>query len=71
MGDVLIHLVALPGSVKGVTVINGDGDYVIFINSNLCNKEIRITTEHELEHLELNHFQNDDHIGTLEAQASG
>ena len=70
MGNILIHLVDLPSSIKGVTAINSDGDYIIFINSNLCEEQVEITRRHELEHLSHNHFQSDDDIGNLELEAS-
>ena len=58
MGDVFIHRVSLPGKVRGVTAVK-DGDYIVFVNENLCDQTQAKAVAHELLHIKLNHFYNE------------
>lgn len=71
MDDALIYLVNLPGSIKGVSTVNSNGEPIVFINCNLCDEQVEITKRHELEHLNRNHFWSNMELGRLEKEASG
>lgn len=58
-----IRLVELPTAVKGVTVMDKDGFYNIYINSNLLYEEQKKAIAHEMAHIARGDFFND---GTLE-----
>lgn len=56
MNEVYTHCIPLPNSIKGVTVPDGDGNYTILINANLCPTARQCALEHELRHIHLDHF---------------
>ena len=58
LDDVFIYKVALPGNVKGVTILK-DGDYIVFINCQLCEETQRKALRHELSHIKNNHLYTD------------
>lgn len=51
MLDYIIRYVDMPITVKGVTVMDADGFYNIYINSRLCYEEQKKATAHEMEHI--------------------
>lgn len=60
MNRIFIHLVDLPMAVKGVTIPDDpEGDYIVFINSNLCYESRGQVLQHELRHIRMNHFGSD------------
>ena len=56
MDEVYTHCIPLPNSIKGVTVPDGDGNYTILVNANLCPAARRHALEHELHHIRSSHF---------------
>lgn len=58
MNDYIIRYIALPYSVKGVTVMDKDGFYNIYINSQLSFEEQDKAIRHELEHINRADFDN-------------
>lgn len=69
MNQVFIRGIALPGSVRGVTVFAPDDDFIVFINTNLCPETQSKAITHELRHIQLNHFYNDDLVVINEMEA--
>ena len=68
--DIYIRGIKLPHTVKGVVVVDENGDYNIYIN-NLLNYEMQLkTAEHEIKHIKLNHFYNYDPVIYNEIEAS-
>lgn len=56
MDEIIFRTVMLPSSVRGITVVDENGDYNVYINS--CNSP-NIQEEaaaHELTHIFKNHF---------------
>ena len=51
MDDYAIRFITLPHTVKGVTVMDNDGFYNVYINSQLSIEEQRKAIKHELEHI--------------------
>lgn len=57
MNDIFIReLVELPYTVKGVTVKDENGDFNIYINSNLCPYERDAALKHEITHIKKDHL---------------
>lgn len=71
MIDYYVHFAPLPHGVEGVSVPNDDGSFDVYINSALSTERRRETLEHELKHLEREHFYVDLSIGQMERQAEG
>ena len=70
MADVQIKLAEdLPGYVKGVTVDNPDGSYTVLINEALCDEARRKAINHELKHIQDNHFGEGLSVEFCEAEA--
>ena len=67
MGDTYIYTVALPGHVKGVTVLK-DSDYIVLINEALSEREREKALQHELRHIKKNHLY-DDAIGIEDCES--
>ena len=61
--DYIVRYIILPITVKGVTVMDCDGFYNIYINANLSSEEQKRTIAHEMEHIARGDFFN---YGTLE-----
>ncbi|MGN1133349.1 MAG: hypothetical protein ACI4RN_02725 [Oscillospiraceae bacterium] len=61
--DYIVRLIDLPITVKGVTVMDSDGFYNIYINSRLCFEEQNKAIAHEMEHIARGDFFS---YGTLE-----
>lgn len=56
--------------IRAVTVPNDDGTFDIFVNGNLSSCTQISALEHELNHIERDHFYNDiKEIETIEAEA--
>lgn len=59
MNDYFLRIVRLPRRVEGVTVVNNDGTFSIYLNELLSEEERRETLDHELRHIRLEHFYNE------------
>ena len=70
MNCVFIRGIALPGRVRGVTVIDEQEDYNVYINTNLCPETQRKTIEHEMIHIKADHFYNEEPVVYNELQAN-
>jgi len=69
--DYYVRVVALPATVRGVTVPNEDGTFSVYINSLYGDGAQREALEHELEHLARDHFYTNAPVAEQEAEASG
>lgn len=49
--DYCIRYISLPTTVKGVTAMDYDGFYNIYINSNISYEEQKKAIAHEMEHI--------------------
>ncbi len=56
---IFIRGIALPGSVRGVTVKDSDDNYNIYVNTNLNPELQELTVAHELKHINSNHFYSE------------
>ena len=69
MNDYYVRVIGLPRTVDGVTVPNGDGSFSIYINARLSERQQRETLEHELRHVERDHFYTDRDLRLVEQEA--
>ena len=69
MGLVFIRLIDLDLKVDGVTVMDCDGNYNIYINSRLSYEDQQKTIDHELNHINMGHFDNYDPVEQNEREA--
>ena len=66
---IFVRSVALPGSVRAVTLPNDDGTFDIYINAKLPEELQRAALQHELKHIRKDHFYNDDPVWLNEKEA--
>lgn len=71
MIDYYVRPVALPRTVEGVSIPNDDGTFDIYINSRLSPQRQEAALQHELRHLQAEHFYLDMPIERMEKQAEG
>lgn len=71
MYDIYIRTLKLPYKVNGVTTIDKDGNYNVYINSRLSYTAQRKTAKHEIKHIKLKHFDDFNPVihNELEANA--
>ena len=61
MNQIFVKKIALPAKVKGMAVEIQD-DFFIFVNENLSLKAQHCAADHELRHVKLDHFYNEDPV---------
>lgn len=67
---IIVRLMPMPPSLRGVTIPDPDGNYNIYINQNLAYEMQRKTYLHELEHIEKGHFNSDKPVSEIESKMS-
>ena len=58
MNEIYVRLLALPMTIRGVTVTDDEGDYNIYINSSLTPDQQKLVLKHEMTHIERNDFDS-------------
>jgi len=66
---IFIRRLPMPGAVRGVAVAAPDDDFVVFVNDSLCPDAQRAAAEHELRHIRLNHFYDEEPVVINEIEA--
>lgn len=71
LGDIFIRGIELPLTVKGVTVLDCDGNFNVYINILLSYETQRNATKHEIKHIKKDHFYDYEPVihNELEANA--
>lgn len=69
MNDYYVRFVKLPRRVEGVTVVNTDSTFSVYINEILDAEERQAVLEHELRHIRLEHFYDDMPVAVAENAA--
>lgn len=67
--DIFIRYCSLPPSVRAVTIPNTDGTFDIYINSCLPEEWQQKALDHELKHIQMGHFYNEDPVTVNEREA--
>ena len=68
MNDVFAYALPLSGAAKACVVMK-NGDFIILVNSNLCQETQEKAFSHELEHINHDHFYDYRYVGVLEKEA--
>ena len=66
MNEIYVRLLALPMTIRGVTVTDDEGDYNIYINSSLPPDQQKLVLKHEMTHIERNDFDSFSDIFEIE-----
>ena len=66
MDDVFIRYLPLPPTIKGLTVLDSEGNYNVYLNSRLTYEANRATLQHELQHILNNDFHMLSHVSDIE-----
>lgn len=69
MESEILRLAPLPARINAVTVVDANGDFNIYVNSNLSFEEQRRAYDHELEHIRREHFFTDKPVEECEREA--
>lgn len=64
--DFYVRMIDLPSSVHGMTVINDDSTFSVYINSKLSSKQQEEAYIHEISHIVKNDFYNESSIEEIE-----
>lgn len=70
MESIIVRGIELPPKIKGVTVIDGEGDYNVYINTLLSPEAQKRAQKHELTHIIKDHFYNYDPVIINEIEAN-
>ncbi len=71
MNDIFVRIIKLPNTVRGITAVDENGDYNIYINANLSSDQQQRVYDHECAHINNNDFDNFDDISLVEKRADG
>ena len=66
MNDVIIRLTKLPLYIKGQLLLDEDGDYNVYINSQYSMEMQKATFEHEINHILYNDFSGVRAVADIE-----
>ncbi len=69
MEDIFVRPLILPPCVRGVTVVDENGDYNVYVNSSLPSDLQEQAVRHELRHIKGGHFYNFDSVRRNENEA--
>ena len=69
MDEVIVRYYDLPYSAKGVTVLDENGDYNIYINSRFNHEQQQKAKQHELRHIKYGDFYSKKDIKFIEHRA--
>ena len=69
MNDIIVRSEDLPCGTNGVTVVDENGDYNVYINAKLSETEQQRTYRHEVQHIIKNHFYSDKEVKVMEEEA--
>ncbi len=69
MDAMIIRKLDLPTGVNGITVLDENGDYNVYLNAQLSYDAQADAFRHEVEHIKQGHFYKAEDIRKLEDQA--
>ena len=67
--SVFIRTIALPHTVRAVTLPNDDGTFDVYVNANLPDALQIAAIEHELNHIRKDHFYDENPVWLNEQEA--
>ena len=69
MNDIYVRTINLPHTIRGVTVIDEEGNFNIYINARLSPDQQQKTLEHEKRHIRYDDFESFEDIRKIERRA--
>lgn len=69
MENIMIRSIVLPVGVRGVTVVDENGDYNVYINCTLSPDVQKQAADHELRHIRKDHFYDFEPVARNEREA--
>ncbi len=70
MDDLIVRYVNLPCAVRGLTVMDSDENYNVYINAKMAHNIQHRALKHELEHIKRKHFGSLKPVRELEKEAT-
>lgn len=70
MGDIFVRGIELPLTVKGVTVLDSDGNFNVYINILLSYDTQQQAVIHEVKHIKKEHFYDFEPVIHSEIEAN-
>ena len=67
MDAVICRIIDMPVGVKGLTVLDSEGDYNVYINARLSAGQRGKAFKHEIEHIRKGDFYRMDSVKDIEA----
>ena len=69
MTEVIIRLLDLPYETKGFTAVDSNGDYNLYLNARYNHETQRTAYDHEMGHVDGEHFYRDSDVTQDELEA--
>ena len=69
MDDIIVRLTRLPHKVEGMTSVDDEGDYNVYLNTDIGDEKQRMALRHELSHITHNHFYDGRALESVEEEA--
>lgn len=70
MNEIFVRYSDMPVKIRGLTVLDENGDYNVYINpSYSCEEQMRILN-HEITHIKENHFFSNNDLLSKEKEAN-
>lgn len=69
MDDIFIRCTKLPYKIYATTVYDSNGDYNVYINSEICSAKQEASLKHEICHIQENHFSDEKSLKEDEERA--
>lgn len=69
MDDIIVRLTRLPHKVEGMTSVDDEGDYNVYLNTDIGDEKQKKALRHELSHIAHNHFYDERAVEEDEAEA--
>ena len=66
MDAVIVRMIDLPYTIKGLTVLDEEGDYNIYLNARLSPDIQAEAFRHEVEHIKNGDFYTDESVADKE-----
>lgn len=66
MDAIIVRIIDLPVTVKGMTVLDEEGDYNIYLNARLSGDAQAVAFRHEIEHIRNGDFYREESVADKE-----
>lgn len=66
LNDIFIRLVSLPRGINGMTILDAEGNYNVYINQELPREPMIKAYKHEIQHIKDDDFYNSKSVRDAE-----